>query len=297
MWLTTSEYKVGIITTACSIKNCNIDDRIDVTKSNSLSKVQTNLAGEDFLLYNNRQLIKNGFTGTQYTDQFTFNFNGTDSTTVNTRFLGVHNPTNPFKSAASGFVGLMPYTALDETQKKDSFIYDLISEGAIDNPIISVFINEKGKKKSSIKFGGLFDSRAIIAESAAFFKTQSLNTWMLKTDWSVRGTGDSKTDIVKGSVTRNLLIDPQLTYLYLPDNDFKMLNSIDSKIQCNFNINFCKYLDKCENVNKLNFLLNLNIKGDKYDKDFHLNIEDLFVPGKTMGLNDDSCYMKVFRSF
>ena len=61
----------------------------------------------------------------------------------------------PFSSAASGFVGLMPYTALDDTMKKDSFIYNLISEGTIDNPIISVFI--KDKKKSSVKFGGLFD--------------------------------------------------------------------------------------------------------------------------------------------
>ena len=88
-----------------------------------------------------------------------------------------------------------------------------------------------------------------------------------------------------------------MTYLYLPDADFKKLNSIDPKIQCNFDINFCKYLDSCENTNKLNFLLNLNIKGDTFNKDFQLNIEDLFVSGKTMGLNDNFCYMKVFRSF
>ena len=104
-------------------------------------------------------------------------------------------------------------------------------------------------------------------------------------------------DLVKGSKTRNLLIDPQLTYLYLPDADFKKLNGIDSKINCNFDINFCKYMDKCENVNKLEFFLNLNIKGESFDKDFRLNIDELFVTGKTMGLNDNFCYMKVFRSF
>jgi hypothetical protein len=121
---------------------------------------------------------------------------------------------------------------------------------------------------------------------------------MLKTDWSIRGTESSdKVDKVTGTNPRNLLIDPQLTYLYLPDDDFKKLNGIDPKIQCNFDINFCKYLDTCENVDKLKFLLNLNIIGDEFSKDFHLNIEDLFVTGKTMGLNDNSCYMKVFRSF
>ena len=88
-----------------------------------------------------------------------------------------------------------------------------------------------------------------------------------------------------------------MTYLYLPDADYKLLNGIDSKIDCNFEINFCKYLDGCENLDKLNFLLNLNIKGESFNKDFSLKIDDLFVPGKTMGLNDDFCYMKVFRSF
>ena len=117
MWLTTSEYKVGIITTGCAKTNCNIDDRYDVTKSGSLEKVQQSSSGEDFLLYDNRRLIQNSFTGTQYQDIITFNFNGTQSTTVDTRFLGVRNAKLPFKSAASGFVGLMPYTALDETTK------------------------------------------------------------------------------------------------------------------------------------------------------------------------------------
>lgn len=199
MWLTTSEYKIGIVTTACSKKLCDIEDRVDVTKSDSVERVQTNLVGEDFLLYNNRQLIQNGFSGHQYKDQFTFSFNGTETTTINTRFLGVRSPTKAFSSAASGFIGLMPYTALDETLLKDSFVYDLLNDGIIDNPIISVFVDEKGKKKSSVKFGGLFDSRAIVEESAAFFKTQSLSTWMLKTDWSVKGTANSEMDLVTGS--------------------------------------------------------------------------------------------------
>lgn len=120
---------------------------------------------------------------------------------------------------------------------------------------------------------------------------------MLKADWAIRDAGDSKHDILKGDKERNLLIDPQLTYLYLPDADFKKLNKIDPKIDCNFDINFCKYKDKCENINKLKFLLNLNIKGDSFNKDFQLNIDKLFVTGKTMGLNDNNCYMKVFRSF
>ena len=78
------------------------------------------------MLYNNRQLLKNGFTGTLYQDLFTFNFNGTEATTVKTNFLGVRRPTTPFKSAASGFIGLMPYTELDTTVQKESFLYDLV---------------------------------------------------------------------------------------------------------------------------------------------------------------------------
>ena len=87
-------------------------------KSKTLETVSKSESSEDFLLYNNRELLQNGFTGTQYKDQFTFNFNGTESTTVKSTFLGVRKPKTPFKSAASGFVGLMPYTSLDVTLKK-----------------------------------------------------------------------------------------------------------------------------------------------------------------------------------
>ena len=56
-------------------------------------------------------------------------------------------------------------------------------------------------------------------------------------------------------------------------------------------------MGQCEDIKKLQYKLNFNIKGENFNKDFNLNIEDLFVTGKSMRLNANTCYMKVFRSF
>ena len=177
-----------------------------------------------------------------------------------------------------------------------------MTEGIVDNAMVSFYVNgENTGKKSSVKFGGYFDQRAIIKDTASFFHTQSIFTWKLNTDWSINRKPDNSqtaTTVVKGSSTRALLFDPQFTYIYLPDDDFKQLEAMDPNVRCSFDSNFCKYEGKCEDIDKHQLLLNFNIIGQNgFVKDFGIKIEELFVTGKTMGLNNNNCYLKVFRSF
>lgn len=179
---------------------------------------------------------------------------------------------------------------------------NLLNEGIIDNAMVAFYVNgENTGKKSSVKFGGYFDQRAIIKDTASFFHTQSKSTWRLNTDWSINRQADNSetsTIVVKGSATRSLLIDPQFTYIYLPDNDFKQLEAMDPNVRCSFDSNFCKYEGKCEDIDKHQLRLTFNIIGQNgFVKDFGIKIEELFVSGKTMGLNNNFCYLKVFRSF
>lgn len=110
MWLTTSDYKVGIFTKDCNEAQCKVPERIDVTSSKSLERVAGDDSSEYFLQYNNRHLFENQFTGTQYKDVITFDFNGTESQNFATRYLAVHNSKTSFTSSASGYIGLGPYS-------------------------------------------------------------------------------------------------------------------------------------------------------------------------------------------
>jgi hypothetical protein len=49
---------------------------------------------------------------------------------------------------------------------------NLLNEGIIDNAMVAFYVNgENTGKKSSVKFGGYFDQRAIIKDTASFFHT------------------------------------------------------------------------------------------------------------------------------
>ena len=125
-------------------------------------------------------MLDNSFTGPVYEDQFTFSFNSTEARDVKATFVAVHKSKNSFKSTARGFIGIAPYTY---DTRLNSFTHTLMSKGLTDMPIVQFYVSEK--KKSSVKFGGLFDYRAIVGDKYYSFHTKNMETWALNADWSI----------------------------------------------------------------------------------------------------------------
>merc|ERR1719327_345971 len=91
------------------------------------------------------------------------------------------------------------------------------------------------------------------------FKTRSLTTWSLETyRYSVGGKYH-----VFASKARDFSLNPQYSYLYIPDVDFadfrSKVNSIAGKTVCTAQNNYCRFPTKCEYVKSSDYDMTINM--------------------------------------
>jgi len=78
-------------------------------------------------------------------------------------FLGVYSSSVSWKSPASGFIGIGPYSAKQEASSKN-FMVELINKGKIFNNMVSFYVSDKVGNFSTVKFGD-YDIECINGQS------------------------------------------------------------------------------------------------------------------------------------
>jgi len=95
-------------------------------------------------------------------DNVKFKFNSDQDIELSIVFMSIQN-TQAFHSEFDGFIGLAPYTSIQE--KELSFLYQLKKNNYIDHPSFSIYTRENSRdNKSLIKFGG-YDEEGLKANT------------------------------------------------------------------------------------------------------------------------------------
>ena len=145
----------------------------------------------------------------------------------------------------NGFIGIQPISEKEDTNGL-SFINNLVKDGLIDHKIVSIYTHMERGNHSIIKFGS-WDSNALKKNTSLnLHKTESPKIWSL--------TGASmmfRTYV--GTLKRRINLSPEYPYIYLPDNDWKRIQSILGTDVCNYDNNFCKLKGPCSSQDKSSF--------------------------------------------
>jgi hypothetical protein len=167
-------------------------------------------------------------------------------------------------------------------------IYHIVED--LDANNVTKFANS-----SNIKFGS-WDQQAMVSYGELrMFRCQDLNAWRV----AGRNFYIGVNHFIRGQV-RYLEINPNLPYLYIPDEDFISFQSLMVKmypdIICSFKLNVCYWDKSCSEVKTKSNPFRIEI----FDKigSMHISIEeyDLKMSGSRFGASDKHCYVPVFRS-
>ena len=189
----------------------------------------------------------------------------------------------------------MPYT-WDKAHKEANFMWQLKNAGYIDHNVVSFYVRMESGNSSVIKFGSYDESGIEPGHRLRVFKTIAINSWSLRANNLKLGV-----EALKTSGYRQISLEPQLPYLYMPDADFDefrlKLNKIIGTPVCAYGDNLCKFQSPCPGNQ---WASKIGIKIRIYDAeaatDYHVDGRDLLVPSKNFGDDADHCYVAVFRS-
>ena len=163
------------------------------------------------------------YVGEQVLDKFNSTYLRTNETTVfEIQFNGLQGTKTGrvYSPFYNGYLGIRPYSFHVEW-KEENFMYKLKMDGIIGRLMAAFYIRHEDHKpevQSSIKFGGYDEAGFKDLGSVKTFKTQSVRSWALKAYSTHLWQNENTYSILSSNL--NLLIDPQLPYLYLPDNAF-----------------------------------------------------------------------------
>jgi hypothetical protein len=133
----------------------------------------------------------------------------------------------------------MPYT-WDRAHKEANFLWQLKDAGHIDHMVVSFYVRMESGNSSVIKFGSYDESGIEPGSRLCVFKTVALNTWSLRANNLKLGV-----EKLAASGYRQVSMEPQLPYLYMPDADFtqfrEKLNKIIGTPVCSYGDNLCKF--------------------------------------------------------
>lgn len=138
-------------------------------------------------------------------------------------FLSMNMAAEHFESLYDGFLGLAPYNLEQDSVKFKihNFMWNLKNtQKVIDHSVASVFITSqldpKGNTTSHIKFGG-YDPLAIKdGESLQLMKTRNTRTWAVELVDTIMFDQTFEFE----SNPTYFIYEPQLPYIYLPEDDF-----------------------------------------------------------------------------
>mmetsp|Transcript_8602 Transcript_8602/g.14529 ORF Transcript_8602/g.14529 Transcript_8602/m.14529 type:complete len:242 (+) Transcript_8602:551-1276(+) len=176
-------------------------------------------------------------------------------------------------------------------------MYRIKRAGNIDHNIISVYTDSRSSVNSLLKIGG-WDQVAIKdGAKLEMFRTNNNGNWML----GVESYQFNKMDLVDSTQTRYVFLEPQLPFIYIPDSDFKTFRTVMKNsypnIECDTSKNYCRFLEKCEDVRTADQDFDLVIK-DVTGKtvNYQINEQDMLIPGSTLKESDNTCYIAIFNS-
>ena len=227
---------------------------------------------------------------------------GEPSVTGDIKIMSVTGVDKQFSTDYEGFVGLAPYTDTAKASKKaDNFMYQLKYDlKAIDHLVAGVYMSNAGR--AHIKFGSHDKNAMAMGTSLSMMKTRNLSTWAVKlyTFESFVGSIDVQ------KTPHYALFEPQLPYIYIPEDHFlKFMGEVSSfyqynQISCNYQPRGqCYFKHSCNHVkgmfNMGDFKLRIgDDTGSKFPISF--NMRDVLVPGHHLGGQENECFIGIFSS-
>lgn len=128
--------------------------------------------------------------------------------------MAVTNANNPFTSNYQGYIGLAPPVSI--MNKQTSLLSQAKDEGLIDHMVFSLYTDLDQSMQSTIKFGSYDPSAISQGGHITYMKTKSRQSWDLLGYVMVV----YQSQVATGPTPKVALIEPQLPYLYIPDEDW-----------------------------------------------------------------------------
>lgn len=166
------------------------------------------------VLFNGRSLQDNTLLGHFISDKVSFSHLGREFG-LTPRMMAVTGSQTAFSTAYQGYIGLAPPLSLGD--KKTSVLTQAKDAGLIDHLVFSLYTNLDKNIQSSIKFGS-YDKDALAPSDPeiVYVKTAATDTWALR-GYAIIVHYDR---VKSGPTPKQVLINPQLPYMYLPKEDW-----------------------------------------------------------------------------
>ena len=248
LWVSTSQYQLGIFTDECPHYNCNVKTRWDPHDSLTKRVVSSEIRNDTGFIYhdtiNGDKMGSNKFEGYTMNDNLEFSFEGKEiDTNVNLNFLAINKAEENFESPYDGYVGLAPgggneYNLLDQLKDK----------GHIDHRIVA-FYTEMHNQDSSIKFGSWDEQGLREGTRLRMIQTTDNESWEVSlTDVSL-----AQKEIELSNQATKALIEPQYPYIYIPESDFiiykkKLEDAYPFQLACSNERKACFFNHDCDAV-------------------------------------------------
>lgn len=133
---------------------------------------------------------------------------------LDARILAVTSTSSPFTSVYQGYIGLAPPISIMD--KPTSLLSQAKDDGLIDHMVFSLYTDLDQSMQSTIKFGSYDPSAISQGGSITYMKTKSRQSWELLGYVIVV----YQSQVHTGPTPKVALIEPQLPYLYIPDEDW-----------------------------------------------------------------------------
>ena len=140
--------------------------------------------------------------------------------------FGVQSTNHEFDSRYSGYVGLAPYSRLEKEHREHSFLYQLKEAKKVDKLVVAFYVSQDPSKQSLIKFGSYdLAGMADRGKEMHTFKTISPESWNVHSS----GMSINGKIIYTGVQARQLLVEPQMPFIFLGGDDFRKWKDIVEK--------------------------------------------------------------------
>ena len=128
--------------------------------------------------------------------------------------MAITEVTSTFNSSYEGVIGLSPPNT--DEQNKRSFLTFAQKAGLITNRVFSYYNSLDPKIQSSIKFGSYDQSGLLPGSNFIYLKTRNITTWGIRGQQLYLGSQN----LTNNEVSITALFEPQLPYMYIPQNDY-----------------------------------------------------------------------------
>lgn len=161
--------------------------------------------------------------------------------------LAVTGSQTPFSTPYQAYLGLAPPLSLGD--KQTSILTQAKEAGLIDHLVFSLYTNLDNNVQSSIKFGSYDQDALAPGAEVVYVKTKAADTWELRGYAMVVHYDQVKT----GPTPKVALIEPQLPYLYMPEEDWSgyvdavLYSFADDGVKCSSH--YCSFDKSCSAVN------------------------------------------------